>query len=96
MAVKIEKGGWILIFLLGLGLVAYALNKYGLLDIAKLDFQIGSGTFLPAPRSITTKPLDDPCSSETSDVRVRLNIWVGCVAGLVANGGLDTAARLHL
>src|SRR5205823_10724879 len=28
--------------------------------------------------------------SETRDVRVRVNIWVGCVGGLVANGGLDT------
>ena len=25
-------------------------------------------------------------------MRVRVNIWVGCVGGLVANGGLDTAA----
>ncbi len=24
-------------------------------------------------------------------MRVRVNIWVGCVGGLVANGGLDTA-----
>ena len=24
-------------------------------------------------------------------MRVRVNIWVGCAAGLVANGGLDTA-----
>jgi NitT/TauT family transport system substrate-binding protein len=89
MAVKIEKGGWILIFLLGVGLVAYALNKYGLLDIAKLTSKssASSGTKLD-----TTKPLDTTASGETNNVRVRLNIWVGCVGGLVANGGLDTAA----
>jgi NitT/TauT family transport system substrate-binding protein len=33
-----------------------------------------------------------PASSSSSDaeVRVRVNVWVGCVGGLVANGGLDT------
>lgn len=38
------------------------------------------------------------CSSFTAaraagpnEVRVRVNIWVGCAGGLVANGGLDTA-----
>ncbi len=30
-------------------------------------------------------------AAETNQVRVRVNIWVGCVGGLVANGGLDTA-----
>ena len=28
--------------------------------------------------------------AETNVVRVRVNIWVGCAGGLVANGGLDT------
>ncbi|MBZ5671905.1 MAG: ABC transporter substrate-binding protein [Acidobacteriia bacterium] len=28
--------------------------------------------------------------AEVNAVRVRVNIWVGCVGGLVANGGLDT------
>ena len=31
-----------------------------------------------------------PAAKETNEVRVRVNIWVGCVGGLVANGGLDT------
>ena len=42
----------------------------------------------------TSKPLP-PATAETSatnEVRVRVNIWVGCAGGLVANGGLDTAA----
>jgi len=29
---------------------------------------------------------------ETNAVSIRVNIWVGCVGGLVANGGLDTAS----
>lgn len=29
--------------------------------------------------------------AEANTVRVRVNIWVGCVGGLVANGALDTA-----
>jgi phosphate transport system substrate-binding protein len=35
MAVKIEKGGWLLIFLIGLVLVGYSLQKYGYLDKLK-------------------------------------------------------------
>src|SRR5580704_9013782 len=87
MAVKIEKGGWLLICLVGVALVGYSLNKYGLLNVGKL---------LPGSKSSSTakvdtaKPLDTSASGETNKVRVRLNIWVGCVGGLVANGGLDT------
>jgi outer membrane protein OmpA-like peptidoglycan-associated protein len=33
MALKIEKGGWVLIFLIGLGLVGYSLHRYGVLDL---------------------------------------------------------------
>ena len=32
MAVKIEKGGWVLIFLVGASIAGYGLHKYGLLD----------------------------------------------------------------
>jgi len=35
-------------------------------------------------------PLAAAGSHESNAVRVRVNIWVGCVGGLVANGGLDT------
>ena len=89
MAVKIERGGWILIFLLGLGLVGYSLNKYGLLNVGKLISHSGSSS---GAKVDTAQPLPATPSAETSNVRVRLNIWVGCVGGLVANGGLDTAA----
>ena len=89
MAIKIEKGGKILIFLLGIGLIGYAANKYGWIDFSKWFGSKGN-----APKSDvkvdTTKPLPPTTSGETNNVRIRVNIWVGCVGGLVANGGLDT------
>jgi len=87
MAVKIERGGWILIFLIGLGLVGYSLNRYGVINLHKGGSHSGGVVD-------TSKPLPAPeaQATETNQVRVRVNIWVGCAAGLVANGGLDTAA----
>src|SRR4030088_1977015 len=94
MAVKIEKGGWTLIFVLGLGLVAYSLHKYEVVNLSSL---FGSKPPKPAVSAAVdpTKPLSLPTSGspEKKDVRVRVNIWVGCVGGLVANGGLDTATE---
>jgi outer membrane protein OmpA-like peptidoglycan-associated protein len=95
MAVKIEKGGKILLFLMGLGLVAVGLNRYGYLDLSKFGLKSsgsgsGSGSGSPDSKVDPAQPL--PSSKGSNDVRVRVNIWVGCVAGLVANGGLDTVA----
>lgn len=93
MAVKIEKGGWIFIFLIGLVLVGYALNRYGYLDLGKLTGGKSSST--SSDKVDTKQPLALPASSTSSDdnpeIRVRVNVWVGCVGGLVANGGLETA-----
>jgi NitT/TauT family transport system substrate-binding protein len=93
MAVKIEKGGWIMIFLVGLALVGYSLVRYGVIDGSKLGG--GSKSSSSGDKVDTSKPLELPVSSSTSDdnaeVRVRVNVWVGCVGGLVANGGLETA-----
>src|ERR1051326_3004772 len=95
MAVKIEKGGWILIFLIGLALVGYSLVKYGVIDSSKFGGSgSGSKSSSSGDKVDTSKPLKLPVSSPTDDdseVRVRVNVWVGCVGGLVANGGLDTA-----
>src|SRR6266581_3814555 len=93
MAVKIERGGWVLIFLVGVALVGYSLNRYGVIDLSKWTgdkHTSRSGEALDA-----SKPLLLPASSSSSDaeVRVRVNVWVGCVGGLVANGGLDTATE---
>ncbi len=91
MAVRIEKGGWAMIFLVGLGLVGYALNRYGVFDSflgsKGSKSSSGSSTTVDTSQPLTTTP----SGSESNAVRVRVNIWVGCVGGLVANGGLDTA-----
>src|ERR1700678_2490565 len=92
MAVKIERGGWVLIFLIGVALVGYSLNRYGVIDFSKWTVS-GSKTASGSAETVdASKPLLLPASSTDSDaeVRVRVNVWVGCVAGLVANGGLDT------
>ncbi|HET8890053.1 MAG TPA: hypothetical protein VFQ41_14215, partial [Candidatus Angelobacter sp.] len=92
MAVKIEKGGWILIFLIGLALVGYSLVRYGVIDSSK--FGGSSKSSSSSDKVDTTKPLELPVSSSTdenAEVRIRVNVWVGCVGGLVANGGLETA-----
>src|SRR5213594_534120 len=91
MALKIEKGGWLLIFLIGAALVGYSLNKYGIIDLGKWG---GSKSASGGGETVdASKPLLIPASSSSdeAEVRVRVNVWVGCVGGLVANGGLDTA-----
>jgi len=91
MAVKIEKGGWALIFLVGLGLVGYTLHRYDVVNLSKMFGKGGGGGSSSGETVDTSKPLTTTSSgSETNEVRVRVNIWVGCVGGLVANGGLDT------
>jgi len=48
MAAKIQKGGWALVFLIGLALVGYTLHRYGIVDFSKLTQghlpAIGSGS----------------------------------------------------
>src|SRR5271167_2846706 len=92
MAVKIEKGGWVLIFLIGVVLVGYSLNRYGVIDLSKWTGGKSASASRERETVDATKPLLLPASSTSSDaeVRVRVNVWVGCVGGLVANGGLDT------
>ena len=85
MAVRIEKGGWTFIFVIGLGLVAYGLDRYGVVNLSGMFGKKAATTAVD-----TSKPLAPTGDRETNQVRVRVNIWVGCVGGLVANGGLDT------
>ena len=89
MAMKIEKGGWVLIFLIGAALVGYSLNRYGIINLGSWA---GGRSNSGGETIDASKPLELPVSSSSSDaeVRVRVNVWVGCVGGLVANGGLDT------
>src|SRR5205807_9175418 len=89
MAVKIERGGWVLIFIIGVLLVGYSLNRYGVINLGVL----GGGKNSSGGETLdSSKPLLIPASSTSDDaeVRLRVNVWVGCVGGLVANGGLDT------
>ena len=88
MAVRIEKGGYILIFLIGVALVLYGLQRYGIFDLSRWTGKKDSASASVDP----SKPLPPSGEKESDQVRVRVNIWVGCVGGLVANGGLDTAA----
>lgn len=90
MAVKIERGGKILIFLVGIALVGYAAYKYGWLDLGKLTGGGSRDSGGNVQKVNTTEPLPVAATTDNPEIRVRLNVWVGCAAGLVANGGLNT------
>ena len=93
MAVKIEKGGWLLIFLVGLALVGYSLHRYGIVDFSNLTGgSKDSGGGGSTKKVDTSAPLPVAATTDNPEIRVRLNVWVGCAAGLVANGGLETAS----
>src|SRR5947199_8394328 len=94
MVMKIEKGGWFLIFIIGLALVGYSLYRYDVIDFSKWGKGSGSSSSGSGERVDASKPLLIPASSSSdeAEIRVRVNVWVGCAAGLVANGGLDTAS----
>lgn len=89
MAVKIERGGWFLIFVIGLALVGYALYRYNIVDFGHLTGSKESGGS-SAQKINTAEPLPVASTTDNPEIRVRLNVWVGCAAGLVANGGLNT------
>jgi outer membrane protein OmpA-like peptidoglycan-associated protein/ABC-type nitrate/sulfonate/bicarbonate transport system substrate-binding protein len=89
MAVKIEKGGWFVIFIVGLALVGYSLYRYGMLDKWTGGSKDSSSSGSSSPVN-TSAPLPVAATTDNPEIRVRLNVWVGCAAGLVANGGLDT------
>ncbi len=66
MAVRIEKGGWIFIFLLGLVLVGYGLDKYGVID---LSGWFGKGAGRSAGRPRWTPPSPSPRWGTTNPTR---------------------------
>ena len=92
MAVKIEKGGWALICRdrRGPGRLQPEQVRRGRLLGACLGRAPAAGG--AKRRSIRRSPLPATGDKESNEVRLRVNIWVGCVGGLVANGGLDTVA----
>ena len=99
MAVKIEKGGKILIFAIGLGLVGYALNKYGLLDKLMPGAQVRQSTEvgkIELPRIQESAKVDVaavamPGGSRGCDdkpeVRFYLWAWNAQMGMMFANGG---------
>jgi hypothetical protein len=62
MAVKIEKGGWALIFLVGAGIVGYALKEYGILDKLIPGAKVRSST--------DVEKIDLPTSNSSSSSNV--------------------------
>ena len=94
MAVRIEKGGWIFIFLIGLALVGYSLYRYDVIDFSNWGHKGSSGNSGGGEKVDASQPLPVNVSdtSDNAEIKVRVNVWVGCAAGLVANGGLDTAS----
>ena len=99
MAMKIEKGGWVLIFLIGAGLVGYSLNKYGLLesiipsakirkstDIAKIDLPSLSQTAASdvKPAALPTNQRGCP---DKPEVRMFVWAWNAQMGLMFATGG---------
>src|SRR6202795_5357376 len=91
MAVKIERGGWVLIFLIGVALVGYSLNRYGVIDLSQWTgggkkTVSGSGETVDA-----SKPLLLPASSPSRDAEVQM----GVIVGVGSYGGLGPNAGSH-
>src|SRR5260370_3569039 len=85
MAVKIEKGGWILIGLMGVGLVGYALKKYGALDAIVPSAKVAESTVPkrvdlpvlnpPIASNVAAAPLPGSAPGCTSAPEVRMLVW---------------------
>ncbi len=99
MAVRIEKGGKILIFAIGLGLVGYALNKYGLLDKLMPSAQVRESTEvgkIDLPKiqesakvnvAATAIPGNARGCDDKPEVRLYLWAWNAQMGLMFANGG---------
>ena len=66
MALQIQKGGWVLIFALGAGIVGYALKEYGLLDKLIPSAKIRSSTEIGAIDLPTASPSSSSNVAATS------------------------------
>src|SRR5258708_25041080 len=99
MAVKIEKGGWVLIGLVGVGLVGYSLNKYGVLEKIAPSAKVAESTVpkrvdLPVMNpSLNSNvpaaalPGAAPGCSDQPDVRMLVWAWNAQMCLIIANGG---------
>jgi OmpA-OmpF porin, OOP family len=102
MAVKIEKGGWFLIFALGLGLVGYALNKYGILeslipsakvnqstDVARVDLPTLSTSSAPVNVAPAAMPSGQRGCGDKPEVRFYHWAWNAQMGLMFASGGKE-------
>jgi len=104
MAVKIEKGGWFLIGLVGLGLVGYALKRYGVLDQIVPSAKTAEST---VPKRVDLPVLNPSLASNvipaalpgaapgcTAEQEVRMLVWAwNAQMGLMfATGGPQATA----
>jgi OmpA-OmpF porin, OOP family len=65
MAVRIEKGGWIVIGLIGVGLVGYSLKKYGIMDKIAPSAKVQEST---VPRRVDLPVLNPSINSNVAAV----------------------------
>ena len=99
MAVRIEKGGWLLIGLIGLGLVAYSLNKYGIFEKIAPSAKVQESTVpnrvdLPVLNTANSSkvpavplPGNAPGCSDKPEVRMLVWAWNSQMGLMFANGG---------
>src|SRR5438132_4763431 len=104
MAVKIERGGWVLIGLLGVSLVGYALKKYGVLDTLVPSAKVAESTVpkrvdLPVlnpsmASNVAPAPLPGAAPGCTGEPEVRMLVWAwNAQMGLMfATGGPQATA----
>ena len=105
MAVRIEKGGWILIFLIGLGLVAYAGWQYGWLDTLVPAARVRESKVPPraelppigtvaAPGTVTpiAVPGPKPGCTDRPEVRFLHWAWNAQMGLMFATGGPQSTA----
>ena len=104
MAVRIEKGGWALIFLIGAGLFAYSLYSYGWLDKLIPSARVRESTVpgkidLPPVTqtgSVNVAPVPLPTNKrgceDKPEVRLYLWAWNAQMGLMFANGGAQATA----
>jgi OOP family OmpA-OmpF porin len=104
VAMKIEKGGWIVIGLLGVGLVGYSLKRYGILDKLAPGAPVQESTVprrvdLPALNpsaasnvAAVALPGTSPGCADKPEVRMLVWAWNAQMGLMFANGGPQSTA----